>query len=150
MKLNCDKETTHLGKRVTPALVIDADFVAFAADVGGTTRLARSIDAQLAGLTITVAVAYLDADAVLATLTLRAIVLLRALTLAQSGDAQVLARTVLRSFARARHSYATLLRSGITVEAERTSAGNRMVRATADRVRSTHVFPAAGIYKENV
>lgn len=67
---------------VIPALVVDTDFVAFAADVGSTTRFARAIDAQLAGQAIAVAVTYLHADAVLATFALRAIVLLRTLTLA--------------------------------------------------------------------
>lgn len=71
-------------KKVIPALGVNAHLVAFAADVRGAARLARAVDAQLAGQAITIAVAYLHANAILASLALRAIVLLRALALAQS------------------------------------------------------------------
>lgn len=133
--------------RTIPAFVVDAHFVALAADVGGAAGLARTVDAELAGQTVAVAVAYLRADAVLAALALRAIALIGALALAQSRDAQVLTGTVLRVLARARHSDATLLRGGITLEAEGTRAGDRVIRAAAHRVRSAHVFPAARIWK---
>lgn len=127
------------------ALVVDAHFVAFAADVGRAAGLASTIDTQFAGQAVTVAVTYLRADTVLATFALRAIVLLRALTLTQSRDAQMLTGTVLRGLTCARHSNATLLRSGITVETERTRARNRMIRATTDRVWSAYVFSLARI-----
>lgn len=130
-----------------PALVVDAHFVAFAADVGGTAGLARAVDAQLAGQTVTVAVADLHANAVLATLASRAIALIGTLTLAQPRDAQVLAGTVVRMLAHARHPNATLLRSGITVETNGTRAADRVIRATANCIRSANVFPAARICK---
>lgn len=64
------------------ALAINAHFVVFAADIRSAARLARAVDTQFAGQTIAIAVTYLHTNAVLASLALRAIVLLRALALA--------------------------------------------------------------------
>lgn len=57
----------------------------------------------------------------------------------------MLAGTVQRGLARARHSHAALLRRGIAVEAERARARGRVIRAAADRVRSAHVLAHARI-----
>lgn len=129
----------------TSALAVNAHFVAFATDIRGTARLARAVDTQFAGQTITIAVTYLHANAILTALALRAIVLFRTLALTQSRDAYVLAGTILRSVARIWHSNATLLWGRITVEAERTRARDRVIRATANRIWSTRVFPTARI-----
>lgn len=66
------------------ALVVDAHFVAFASDIRCAAGFASTIDTQFAGQTVTVAVTYLYANTILATFTLRAVVLFRTLALTQS------------------------------------------------------------------
>lgn len=122
-----------------------AGLVGLASGVRCAADLAATVEAELAWQTVTVAVADLDAERVLAVFALGAVRLGGALALAEASYALVPRWTVTSRMADTRDTHASLSRGRVTLEPGWTVASHCVIGTAADGVRSADVLLRARI-----